>query len=592
MKNKYFILTSLLAFGLISSAHAAVSARVNKNDFTSGERIQLQLQHNGRTDSQPDISPLRDNFQILGSSSGSNIQIINGHISSETQVTVFLLPKRDGALLIPPLQWDGQQTAPITISVNGGSGVNPQTGQAADTNDHVFMTATLEQKKPYVQSTEVLTVRIYADQALSQATMDFPASSDVLVKQLGNDVQSSETRNGRDYQVFERKYLLTPQRSGKITLNSPTLDAQIADGSGDDFFGNNAMFGNIFKQMQIPNMVTSTRPIRIHVKPIVLDVLQRPTAAKGENWLPAQKVTLEETWHPTTMTIHVGEPLTRHLHLSALGLVGNQLPDLNTLMSLPQDIKSYPDKASVTDKGQGDTVLGNRDQDIALMATQPGHYQLPAVVLHWWDTINNSDREVTLPARTINVLPATSTANNTVLPPTAATQTNMPVQSSPVMQQVAVVPSDKSGGDPVWRWISLVLALLWLGTAAAWWRVRRQIPRTANKSTPESPQQTLGTGASLKALKRACQDNDVHAARQHLLAWAGTVWPEAPPLGLNELAGRMTDDTLAQSIRQLDRACYTGSNWQGETLAQTLSHFTAPTPSLKTKPTLPALYAK
>ena len=39
-----------------------------------------------------------------------------------------------------------------------------------------------------------------------------------------------------------------------------------------------------------------------------------------------------------------------------------------SLVSVPDGIKTYPDQSSVNDAIQGDTVLGSRDQDIALIA--------------------------------------------------------------------------------------------------------------------------------------------------------------------------------------------------------------------------------
>jgi len=54
------------------------------------------------------------------------------------------------------------------------------------------------------------------------------------------------------------------------------------------------------------------------------------------------------------------------------------------------------------------------------------------------------------------------------------------------------------------------------------------------------------------------------------LAWAGTLWPDAAPRGLNELAHKFTDAGLVEALRQLDRACYTNSDWHGAALAQSL----------------------
>lgn len=585
MKSMYTILAVLLACGINLNAQAAVTASVSKNNFAAGERIQLQLQRDGSTDTQPDIGPLKKDFEVLGSSSGSSVQIINGHVSSKAQITILLAPRHDGKLQVPPLQWGGEQTAAIELTVGGSGGSTRQGVQPANDAGHVYLTATLDQKQPFVQAAVVLTVRLYADQSLYQAALDFPASSDVLVRQLGKDAQSNETRNGRTYQVIERKYLLFPQRSGKLSLKGPVLDAQVADSSANDMF-----FGNFYKQMQIPGMMNATRPLRVNAKTIELNVLPRPNAAKGANWLPAQKVTLEETWKPASMTMHVGEPLTRHLHLVALGLTGGQLPELGTLMNLPEGLKAYPDQSTVADNTQGNSVLGSRDQDIALMATRPGHYELSAMVVHWWDTVTNTSREVALPARTFDVLPAAAGTNTAALSLNLDANAGTLQQGNPLDQGKAGIRIGDMGESRMWQWLSLAFGLLWLATSMAWWRARQVVQRKPKKNAAEKEAKSVQAGSAIKNLKRACGNNDAHAAREHLLVWAANIWPSDPPRGLNELSRRISGDELAQLIRQLDKACYTGSAWHGEALMKLMVRLPAAEVRIANKQALPVLY--
>src|SRR3546814_6457252 len=94
-------------------------------------------------------------------------------------------------------------------------------------------------------------------------------------------------------------------------------------------------------------MLGSTRPIRLHGKPIELEVRPRPAAAKGSDWLPARSLTLEHSLSADPATLHAGDPLTLHLHLRAAGLSGTQLPDLGSKLRLPDGVKTYPDQAKL-----------------------------------------------------------------------------------------------------------------------------------------------------------------------------------------------------------------------------------------------------
>ena len=558
---KYFFLLPALFLSL--AAHAAVTASLDRDHAAPGETVQLQLLHDGSTDSTPDISALKNDFDVLGSSSGSSLQIINGHTSSQAQVNIVLAPKHAGKIVIPPLKWDGQQTPPLELNVNA----NGQPDGAPSESPHVFFKTTLNQSKPYVQAAVVLTVRLYAGEPFSQASLDLPASSDVLVRQLGQDKQTDETVNGHSYQVIERKYLLFPQRSGKLTLNGPVLDAQIPD-TNNTPFGSDPFMNNVLRSMQ----GMTTRPLHLTGKSVQLDVQPRPAVATGAQWLPAQNVVLEETWLQTH--VHAGEPLTRHLRLVASGLTGEQLPDPATLLTLPDNIKPYPDQPIITDSPDGNTVRGSREQNIALIATQPGHYILPAVELHWWDTLHNTQRVATLPAHTLDILPAVASSAS-VQPALPPAQTAVPIRTAlPVHTEQA----------KYWPQVSLALFLLWLGTIFVWWYSRRPKILPVKSQTPRiKPDNTF------KALKRACRDNDPHAARRELLAWAGIMWPANPPVGLNGLSRLIADDKFKATLRQLDRACYTGDEWQGEILAQSLPE-PLPAESEK-KQVLPELYS-
>jgi len=310
--------------------------------------------------------------------------------------------------------------------------------------------------------------------------------------------------------------------------------------------------------------------------------------------LPAQKLTLEESWRPDNAPVHVGEPLTRHLRLSALGLTGAQLPDLGQLMVVPDGIKPYPDQASIDDKERSGTMQGSRDQDIALIASQPGHYELPALKLAWWDTVANVQREATLPARTLNVLPAVGgqaappppVANN---PPAALPTQDAPGKTLHVDWPAASLLAPSS----VWPWVSVVLALLWLGTAWAWWRARRtraRIAPTAAGTSPAARVADVSTGQALSELQRACRDNNAQAARQALIHWAAGFWPESPPRGLQAIAQRLADPRFTDVLQQLDRACYTGATWQGQTLAQAFAQPPRQTRADKLTSVIPNLY--
>lgn len=571
MKNTSCGLLVFAALWSLSlTASAAVSARLEPNPVNPGEAVQLILQHDGETGKQPDLTPLKQDFDVLGRSTGSSIQIVNGRMSAQTEIALTLMPKRGGTLPVPALQWDGQSSPALTLTVSGNAnaaGTPPGTAAGAGST-HVFLTTTLDQKQPYIQAATTLTVRLYTDEPLYQASLELQPSNDVLVQQLGQDSQTSAVHDGRTYRVIERKYLLFPQRSGRIRLDGPVLNAEVQDArGGNDPFGANAFFGNVFGRNPFGGMMNATRPLRVRADPLVFDVRPRPASGTGHDWLPAQKVTLTETWQPDNGPLRVGDPITRHLHLSALGLTASQLPDLSVLMPLPDGLRAYPDQAKLNTGVQGDGVVGTRDQDIALIASRSGRYQIPALHLHWWDTTRNLQREVELPARTLMVLPGSGGVAAATAPPGQPGGTPL-LPAEPSGSAIHPAPAPESGR---WRWLSLGLGALWLGTAAAWWFSRRR-GRGRALDTPgaTTPAQPVAAADARQAFRQACRVDDPHAARRHLLEWARAAWPHDPPLGLQALADRLDDARLQTLLKQLDRACYAGGAWEGALLAAEL----------------------
>lgn len=572
MKSPRRLLLPLLLWLAFASplANAALQALLDRDRVEPGESVELTLLRDGRGGGQPDLAPLQRDFAILGQASGSSIRIVNGSMSVQTQLRLTLSPKHGGRIAIPSLNWGGGHSPALTLEVSGSGGGHAD-GGAAPSSAHVFLNVGLEQKQPYIQAATPLKVRIYTDQPLYQAGLDLPASNDVLVQQVGQDRQSTETRNGRQYRVIERNYLLFPQRSGRVNLAGPVLDAQIADTRASDPFANDPFFGNVFGRTPFAGMMNAVRPLRLQGDAIVLDVRPRPAAATGPDWLPAREVRLEEAWRPGDGAFHAGEPITRHLRLSALGLTAAQLPDLAARMVLPEGIKAYPDQAKLATETRDDGVDGSREQDIALIASQPGRYTLPALRLSWWDTARNSQREAVLPARTLEILPGIGGSGTAATPPIAAAAPLGSATGNPLPAPAGPEPPIIPGAMALpWPWISLALGLLWLTTLAAWWHARRAGPRPVHSAATPAGPDTPKAGAARKAFRQACADNDAAAARRHLLEWARAASPSDPPAGLNALARRLDDASLSALLRDLDRACYAGGEWRGDALAEAL----------------------
>jgi hypothetical protein len=574
------LLLLLLGCAAAVQALADVRASLDASQIAAGDTVLLTLEHDGRTSGQPDVTLLQQDFDILGTSSSTTFELINGSASEKTEVVLTLAPKVSGHLTIPPLSWDGERSQPLLLDVTGPAGSGQRAAAGAPSAAKVFMETSSAPERPYVEAAVQLTVRLYIAETLYHPELDFPESSDVIVKRLGTDVTSEAERNGQSYQVVTRQYLLFPLNSGKLILPGPVLEAEVAVGQPA---GNSDPFGNAFGGSPFGTLLRAVRPMRLHGDPIVLTVRPRPASAVGNYWLPAREVSLSSSWNPPQLSARTGEPVTVDLDLQATGLAAAQLPDLASLLSLPSGLKAYPDQPKLDDSARDGNLVGNRNQSIALMADSPGHYSIPALTVKWWDTQANQPRTATLPARTLVILPAPASsaaaAPPAPVPPAPAAQP----PPAPIASQHAAPPppapkSPSARSPSEWEWISIGLAVVWLATLAAWlWpRRARAAPHPAAVTRRSARQLRPDPAKERAAFHAGCEANDPRAARSHLLAWATALWGTAPA-GINAIAARIGDATIAELLRDLDRACYAGGTWQGGPLAAALTELPGPT---------------
>ena len=575
MSPSMFLRPAFLA-GLIlvaSSAECAVRATVDTTSVGADATLDLMLEHDGQTSAEPDLSPLGQDFDVLSTSRSSNVQIVNGSMTSSVRVKLSLSPKHTGQVRIPAITWGNEKSDPIVVNVNGASQDNPQTQNASPTSGKVFLKTSIEPRQPYVQAEVDLTVRLYSAVPLYHADLEIPANSDVLVQQIGADRTETVVENGERYQVVERHYELFPQRSGSLTLSGPVLNAQIAVQNRMDPFGNS--FKDFFGNLPLGGAFTTAKPIRLRGDDIALNVLPRPAAAGNGYWLPARDVTLQAEWRPAEGHIKAGDPVTLDLHLKAQGLTAAQLPDLNSLLTLPQGVKAYPDQATLKNDTQDGNLVGQRDQSIALIADRAGEFTIPALSVHWWDTKANEAREASLPARTLSFAPGASTGSSQPPPVTAPTAA-MPPREETRGPSSASTQKPDSGSSKKWFWVSVSLAALWAMTLITWFLSRRQPP-----SLPASTLQKrdITVADARRRFGDACRRNDARAARSSLQEWIGASNTERRPVSLRAFARDANQPRLTRLLDDLDRACYAGGAWEGRALLEALNTLPASQPS-------------
>lgn len=580
----FWLTTTIVATS--SCLAAPLSASLDRTVMAADETVTLTIETT-QTDnsSQPDLEPLRAQFDILGVSQSSRIQIINGKTDSTKSWIINLAPKEQGLLTLPPLRVGPDQTEKLTLKVEAaGQSTDPAAGSGD--RDDVYLEMSADITDPYVQQQVIVTQRLFYRVPLREGALSKLESDGALVEKLGEDKEFEKDVNGQRYHVIERRYAVFPQKSGQLVLPAAQLSAQIPDQRGK-----NSSFNRLFgRDIDDPfGMLQSLRPISRRSETITLEVRPQPAEVLDGPWLPARQVTLEEEWTPDNTHLIAGQPVTRTVRVIAEGLASNQFPPL----PVPElaFAKVYPDQTSSKHVAQANGLTATIEQKLAIIPQDGGDYILPEVRIPWWNVVTQRQEIALLPPRKVHVQKDPSTSLPTPPPSTPINNVDIP-KFEPIVAQ-PIEPTTPA--HHFWQALTATLALGWVVTLVLWRNDRRRHTRIRSRtqSGPSTSKSTTTTRTAINQLKDACQNNDPRAATQALLVWGNATWPDTAPRTLPALAARLTDANAQHAILNLDRMlyCETPSDWNGRDLLNVVAAgLKVPSPSDAKEDDLPPLY--
>jgi hypothetical protein len=596
--HKIFVMVitiSLLCFSTIVKAD--VTASVDKQSLDLGDNIQLTIYAgNISNNAVPDLSTVVNDFDLLSSSQTQQVAMSNNRMVTETVWIFTLSPKHAGILTIPAISLGSQQTSPITIRVNDGTGgisnapvtasatptvaasapppVTPST--ATPSIPDVFLKADLSPSSPYVQSQAIYTLRLYYDKQIANPQISEPSADGANFIRIGQNDVYQKVINNHPYQVIEMKYAFFPEKSGTVNIKGPTFMGNMLVGSMVSFTNAN------FKSVQ-----TSANSIKATIQPI-------PTAAANTWWLPAGDVQISEQWSSNLDNVQVGVPVTRTVKLAAQGIMATQLPVM-IANNIP-GFQIYPDKPAMTSSSDGENVFGTRIEKAAYIPTQAGTVTLPSIVVNWWDTKTDMMETATLPAKTINVLPAASGSSQPITPVSIPSNTESNTLMTNLTTQKNSVIS-KMKATNYWFWITVALGIIWLITIIAWLiyrgtRVKKTVAQLNEKSHDIGTSETLRQARA--RVEQAVKAQNPQQFAVALIGLAQRVWPEASILSLTDIASKCKSAQAKEAIAALDKIRYSASSgtWQADFTWQMIANDLVPEKSISKKNDgqLPKLY--
>ncbi len=318
----------------------SVTAVLSNSQVVVGETVELQIKVTGPGDARPPEEISIDGLEIHSTGTSRQFEIHNFATNSSVTYNYTLLPLRAGRFTIPPqtvLAGGKTLRTPALVlnvadSAAGSSAARPSRGrqsQPASASDLLFAQLIVPKKVAYVGEIVPVQIRMGFDPRIRPRLIEPPEinGQGFTAQKLQQSGQSSETINGRPYDVVTYKTAIAAARAGKFELGPVKTKAQVIVPRArsaprsrarspfdlfdlDDPFSD-PFFSNPFAQ------IGERREVEIKSDPVALEV--KPLPANAPPSFSGAIGNFVMTTDAKPKSVQVGDPITVTAAISGRG---------------------------------------------------------------------------------------------------------------------------------------------------------------------------------------------------------------------------------------------------------------------------------
>jgi len=390
----------LLALAAPLRAEPSVSLSVDADRVGLNDSFSLTVGMSGGDADNVKVSGIQS-FNVLGTTSGNSISIVNGRMSSSVQRTYTLSPKRTGSFTLGPatLRTGGKvyRSESAQVTVVSGSGQNPAPAQRSPawpfpaegagtpSAGNVKVKLVASPQKVYVNQQITLTFYLYHQGGLSDVSYSPPQTVGFVAQKLKQPTASRTTVNGQTYIVEQVPTAMFAVKPGKFTLGPASLTYS----SG--FFD---------------------QPRTVSANPVTVVVSNLPVSGRPVNFDGAVG-SFRITASLDKVEVKRDEAAT--LTATVTG-TGNISSIRKLTIPTPPSFRVFESSQKELTSVQGTTVTGSKTFEYVLVPDKEGKYALGSVSLPIFNPATRQYLVAKSQPLALNVLPGAPTSNSTNLP--------------------------------------------------------------------------------------------------------------------------------------------------------------------------------
>lgn len=407
-KIGWYIILLLMMLGYhvhVDAQHISVSA---PSHVAAGENFRVAYTINTSDVEEFRMGGVQEGLEVIAgpyTSSQSSYQMINGHTSSSSSVTITytLYAAKNGSFTIGASHAlvGGKRVSsrPVKIQVSGHAqrtnGAPNMHGQdsydqprmrsagSAISGSDLFIKVSASKKRVHEQEPILLTYKVYTQVDLTQLEGKMPDLKGFHTQEVPLPQQKTfhtETVNGRPYKcVTWSQYVMYPQMTGRLEIPSITFKGIVVQQNRnvdpmEAFFNGGSGYVEVKKDIKAPGITLQVDPLP-----------QRPANFSGGVGKFNISASLDKK------EVKAGEPITLRV---VVGGIGNLKLLKQPVVNFPKDFDKYD--AKVTDKTRltANGVEGNMVYDFLAVPRNQGSYTIPSVELTYYDTGKNAYKTI------------------------------------------------------------------------------------------------------------------------------------------------------------------------------------------------------